>query len=97
MDPQDLLASIWETLRAATTQRTGFTLATLATVTAAGQPRARSVIVRDFVTDPERVCLATHADSDKVRRNARPSSSRPGILLCCELGAVARRRASPDR
>ena len=74
MDPQELLASIWETLRAATTQRTGFTLATLATVTAAGQPRARSVIVRDFATDPERVYFATHADSDKVREmRARPA------------------------
>lgn len=53
MDHHDLLASIWESLRAATTQRTGFTLATLATVTAAGQPRARSVIARDFDTGPE--------------------------------------------
>lgn len=74
MDRHDLLASIWESLRAATTQRTGFTLATLATVTAAGQPRARSVIVRGFDTDPERVYFATHADSDKVSEiRARPA------------------------
>ena len=76
MDHQELLASIWESLRAATTQRTGFTLATLATVTAAGQPRARSVIVRDFAADPERVYFATHAASDKVRElRARPAVS----------------------
>ncbi|GAA4478767.1 hypothetical protein GCM10023190_20730 [Enteractinococcus fodinae] len=74
MDHQDLLASIWESLRAATTQRTGFTLATLATVTAAGQPRARSVIIRDFATDPERVYFATHTASDKLPEMlARPT------------------------
>lgn len=74
MHQHKLLNSIWDSLHAATVQRTGFTLATLATVTAAGQPRARSVIVRDFATDPERISVATHADAAKVSEmRARPA------------------------
>lgn len=66
MNHDDILSSIWETLGAAATSRTGFTLASLATVTVQGQPRSRSVILRDFRVNPERIFFATHAHSAKV-------------------------------
>lgn len=66
MNHHDILSSIWEALGAATTRRTGYTLASLATVTAQGQPRSRSVILRDFRASPERLFFATHAHSAKV-------------------------------
>lgn len=66
MNHDEILSSIWDALGAATTHRTGFTLASLATVTTEGQPRARSVILRDFRTNPEQIFFATHAYSAKV-------------------------------
>ncbi len=65
-EAEHVLARIWEALAEATTQRTGFTRAVLATATVEGQPRARSVIVRDFTKDPERIALTTDIRSAKV-------------------------------
>lgn len=65
-ETRDVLANIWRAVEQATTQRTGFTRATLATATTGGQPRARSVIVRDFSTDPERIGFATDIRAAKV-------------------------------
>jgi hypothetical protein len=79
MQPLNVLERIWETLRQATTQRTGFTLATLATVTTTGQPRARSVILREFATAPERIAFATDARSAKVAE----IQANPGVALAC--------------
>lgn len=73
MTQHRVLDSIWQELQAATTQRTGFTLAALATVTATGQPRARSVILRDFASTPERIWFATDVRSAKIAEiRARP-------------------------
>lgn len=66
MSPEHVLENIWEALREATTQRTEFTRAALATVTTAGQPRVRSVILREFATHPERIGFATDVRSAKI-------------------------------
>jgi hypothetical protein len=79
MQTLNVLERIWETLRQATTQRTGFTLATLATVTTTGQPRARSVILREFATAPERIAFATDARSAKVAE----IQANPRVALAC--------------
>lgn len=65
--PDAALTSVWDALDAATTRRTPFTLASLATVSADGAPRSRSVILRSW--DPGRAALglATDARSAKVR------------------------------
>lgn len=65
-DGQALLGAIWSDLAQATTRRTGFTRAALATATADGQPRVRSIIVRDFTTNPARIAFATAMRSAKV-------------------------------
>jgi len=79
MQTLNVLERIWETLRQATTQRTGFTLATLATVTTTGQPRARSVILREFATAPEHIAFATDARSAKVAE----IQANPRVALAC--------------
>ncbi|HEY4558147.1 MAG TPA: pyridoxamine 5'-phosphate oxidase family protein [Enteractinococcus sp.] len=66
MTHHPMLDVISQALVAATTRRTGFTLATLATVTPAGRPRVRSLILRQFAADPERLFFATDARSAKV-------------------------------
>lgn len=65
--PDAALTSVWAALDAATTRRTPFTLASLATVSADGAPRSRSVILRSW--DPGRAALglATDVRSAKVR------------------------------
>ncbi|MCG7284534.1 pyridoxamine 5'-phosphate oxidase family protein [Cellulomonas sp. ACRRI] len=61
------LAPVWDALAAATTRRTPFTLASLATVSADGAPRSRSVILRSWEPGRAALGLATDARSAKVR------------------------------
>lgn len=62
-----VLRPVWDALDAATSRRTPFTLAGLATVAPDGSPCVRSVILRDW--DPDRGVLgfATDERSAKVR------------------------------
>lgn len=68
MTPEPLapLASTWLALAEATTRRTPYTLAALATVAADGSPRLRSVILRDCDPVAGSVAFATDARSAKV-------------------------------
>lgn len=65
--PDAALTSVRDALAAATTRRTPFTLASLATVTPDGAPRARSVILRAWDPDRDVLGLATDDRSAKVR------------------------------
>lgn len=60
-------ASVWRGLVDATTRRTGWTLATLATAGTDGAPHARSVILRACDPATGTVGFATDARSAKVR------------------------------
>jgi pyridoxamine 5'-phosphate oxidase len=66
-DLPPVLRPVWDALDAATTRRTAFTLAGLATAAADGAPQVRSVILRAW--DPGRGVLgfATDGRSAKVR------------------------------
>lgn len=61
-----VLSASWRALVDATTRRTPFTLAALATVDAAGSPRVRSVILRACDPDAGVLSFATDARSAKV-------------------------------
>ncbi len=65
--PDAALTSVWDALDAATTRRTPFTLASLATVSADGAPRSRSVILRSWEPGRAVLGLATDVRSAKVR------------------------------
>ncbi|GIG34631.1 pyridoxamine 5'-phosphate oxidase family protein [Cellulomonas pakistanensis] len=65
--PDAALASVRDALAAATTRRTPFTLASLATASADGAPRSRSVILRAWDVDRAVLGIATDARSAKVR------------------------------
>ncbi|WP_217616466.1 pyridoxamine 5'-phosphate oxidase family protein [Cellulomonas sp. GbtcB1] len=66
-DLPPVLHPVWDALAAATSRRTAFTLAGLATVSGDGTPQVRSVILRAW--DPARGVLAFATDerSTKVR------------------------------
>jgi hypothetical protein len=66
-DDQVVLAAVWDALRAATTRRTPFTVAHLATVDAGGAPHVRAVILRECDADAGTVAFAADARSPKVR------------------------------
>lgn len=66
-DPPTVLHPVWDALDAATSRRTAFTLAALATVAGDGAPRVRSVILRDWDRDRAVLAFATDARSAKVR------------------------------
>jgi hypothetical protein len=61
-----VLATTWRALAEATTRRTPYTLAALATVDATGAPRLRSVVLRDCDPDAGTLALATDARSAKI-------------------------------
>lgn len=65
--PDDAVASVRAALDEATTRRTPFTLASLATVAPDGAPRSRSVILRAWDPGRDVLGLATDARSAKVR------------------------------
>jgi pyridoxamine 5'-phosphate oxidase len=65
--PDAALTSVRDALAAATTRRTPFTLASLATVAPDGAPRSRSVILRAWDTDGAVLGFATDDRSAKVR------------------------------
>lgn len=65
-EPDAALAATWRSLAEATTRRTAWTLAALATVDGTGAPSLRSVILRDCDPDAGTVAFATDARSAKV-------------------------------
>jgi hypothetical protein len=65
-DLEAVLAATWRVLADATTRRTPYTLAALATVDGTGGPQVRSVILRDCDPDGGTVAFATDARSTKV-------------------------------
>lgn len=60
------LQRIWQLLREATTQGTGFTLGFLGTAADHGGPGVRAIILRQFKESPARIFFATHAHAAKV-------------------------------
>jgi hypothetical protein len=66
-DLPTVLHPVWDALDAATSRRTAFTLAGLATVAGGGAPRVRSVILRDWDRDRAVLAFATDERSAKVR------------------------------
>ena len=65
-EPDVRLSATWRALAEATTRRTPYTLAALATVDATGAPRVRSVILRGCDPDAGTLAFATDARSAKV-------------------------------
>ncbi|MFE4544266.1 pyridoxamine 5'-phosphate oxidase family protein [Arthrobacter sp. NPDC056727] len=71
-EQQELLRFIWGSLGEATTKRTSFTLAYLATVDANNAPRLRGLILRGFDAEEGSVSFTTNtksAKADEIRRN----------------------------
>lgn len=65
-DLDAVLAATWQALADATTRRTPYTLAALATVDGTGAPQLRSVILRDCDPRAGTLAFATDARSAKV-------------------------------
>ncbi|WP_454050291.1 pyridoxamine 5'-phosphate oxidase family protein [Cellulomonas sp. Marseille-Q8402] len=64
--PGTTAAATWAALAEATTRRTAYTLATLATVDASASPRLRAVILRDCDPEAGSLAFATDARSAKI-------------------------------
>lgn len=77
---KELLAQMWSIIsEAATPPGNGFTLMNLATIGLGGEPKARSVILREFLPAPERLGFATHAWSEKVAE----IRANPAVAVTC--------------
>lgn len=95
MDPAadlpPVLRPVWAALDAATTRRTGFTLAGLATASADGAPQVRSVILRDW--DPGRGVLAFATDGRSAKVREIRADPRVALVLWDDAAQVQVRLA----
>src|SRR5699024_7257290 len=80
----DILNRIWQALHDATSQGTGFTLGSLATIGAGAGPGALAVILQPLEQAPARIYFATNVQSGKDNE----IQQHPQVALPLQDGSV---------